>query len=80
MLSISGKRSFNLILRLSMFLYHLTCVYLNLQKTLQNTSAEIRRKIFLSNEEYKLVIDVHCRSKEFNVGDYVMVCHGLHSS
>ena len=49
---------------------------LNLQKTLQNTSmtSEIRRTISLSNEEYKLVADMHRRSKEFNVGDYVMVC------
>ena len=35
--------------------------------------AEIRRKISLSNEEYKLAADVHRRSKEFNVGDHVMV-------
>ena len=35
--------------------------------------AEIRRKISLSNEEYKPSTDVHRRSKEFNVGDYVMV-------
>ena len=34
---------------------------------------EIRRKISLSNKEYKLAVDVHRRSKEFNVGDYVMV-------
>ena len=49
---------------------------LNLQKTLQNTSmtSEIRRTISLNNEEYKLAADMHRRSKEFNVGDYVMVC------
>ena len=51
---------------------------LNLQKTLQihihNLHVDIRQKISLSNEEYKLAADVHCRSKEFNVGDYVMVC------
>ena len=31
------------------------------------------RKISLSNDEYKLVADVHRRSKEFNIGDYVMI-------
>ena len=35
--------------------------------------AEIRRKIFLSNEEYKPVADVHRGYKEFKVGEYVMV-------
>ena len=30
-------------------------------------------KRFLSNEEYKLVVNVHRRSKEFNIGEYVMV-------
>ena len=34
---------------------------------------EIRRKISLSNEEYKLATNVGRRSKEFNVGEYVMV-------
>ena len=32
------EKKFYLILRLSMFLHHLTCMCLNLQKTLQNTS------------------------------------------
>ena len=61
---------------LFLFLYNLTYVCLNLQKTLQNTSMTYMLRLgktFLSNEEYKLTIDVHCRSKEFNVGGYVMV-------
>ena len=45
----------------------------NFSKYIHDLHAEIRRKISLSNEEYKLVADVHRRSKEFNVGDYVMV-------
>ena len=45
----------------------------NFAKHIHDLHAEIRRKISLSNEEYKLVADVHHRSKEFNVGDYVMV-------
>ena len=52
----------------------------NFAKHIHDLHAKIRRKIFLSNEEYKLAADVYHRSKEFNVGDYVMVCHGLHSS
>ena len=46
----------------------------NFTKHIHDLHAEIRRKISLSNEEYKLAADVHCRSKEFNVSDYVMVC------
>ena len=45
----------------------------NFAKHIHDLHAEIRRKISLSNEEYKLATDVHRRSKEFNVGDYVMV-------
>ena len=45
----------------------------NFAKHIHDLHAEIRRKISLSNEEYKLAVDVHRRSKEFNVGDYVMV-------
>ena len=45
----------------------------NFAKHIHNLHAEIRRKISLSNEEYKLAANVPCRSKEFNVGDYVMV-------
>ena len=45
----------------------------NFAKHIHNLHDEIRRNISLSNEEYKLVADVHRRSKEFNVGDYVMV-------
>lgn len=31
-------------------------------------------KLLLSNENYKLAADVHCRiNQEFNEGDYVMV-------
>ena len=45
----------------------------NFTKHIHDLHAEIRRKISLSNEEYKLATDVHRRSKEFNVGDYVMV-------
>ena len=41
----------------------------NFAKHIHDLHAEIRRKISLSNEEYKLVADVYCRSKEFNVGD-----------
>ena len=42
-------------------------------KHINDIHAEIRRKISLSNELYKLVVDVHRRSKEFNVDDYVIV-------
>uniref|UniRef100_A0A5B7BML6 RNA-directed DNA polymerase n=1 Tax=Davidia involucrata TaxID=16924 RepID=A0A5B7BML6_DAVIN len=35
--------------------------------------ADIRRKIALSNETYKLAANVHRRKLEFNEGDYVMV-------
>ena len=45
----------------------------NFAKHIHDLHAEIRRKISPSNEEYKLDADVHRRSKEFNVGDYVMV-------
>ena len=45
----------------------------NFAKHIHNLHAEIRRNISLSNEEYKLAGDVHRRSKEFNVGDYIMV-------
>ena len=45
----------------------------NFVKHIHDLHAEIRRKISLSNEEYNLAADVHRRSKEFNVGDYVMV-------
>ena len=45
----------------------------NFAKHIHDLHAEIRRKISLSNEEYKPVVDVHCSSKEFNVGEYVMV-------
>ena len=44
----------------------------NFAKHIHDLHAEIRRKFSLSNEEYKLAADVHHRSKEFNVGDYVM--------
>ena len=46
----------------------------NFAKHIHDLHAEIRRKISLSNEEYKLAADVHHGSKEFNVGEYVMVC------
>ena len=45
----------------------------NFAKHIHDLHAEIRRNIFLSNEEYKLTVDVHHRYKEFNVGEYVMV-------
>ena len=45
----------------------------NFAKHIHDLHAEIRRKIFLSNEKYKLTTDVHRRSKEFNVCEYVMV-------
>ena len=45
----------------------------NFAKHIHDLHDEIKRKISLSNEEYKLVVDVHRRSKEFNVGEYVMV-------
>ena len=46
----------------------------NFAKHIHDLHVEIRRKISLSNEVYKLGADVHRRSKEFNVGEYVMVC------
>ena len=44
----------------------------NFAKHIHDLHTKIRRKISLSNEEYKPATDVHCRSKEFNVGEYVM--------
>ena len=43
-------------------------------KHIHDLHAEIRRTISLNNKVYKLATDVHRRSNEFNVGDYVMVC------
>ena len=45
----------------------------NFAKHIHDLHAEIRRQISLSNEEYKLAVDVHRRSKEFNIDEYVMV-------
>ena len=45
----------------------------NFAKHIHDLHAEIRQKISLSNKEYKLAPAVHRRSKEFNVGEYVMV-------
>ena len=45
----------------------------NFAKHIHDLHVEIRRKFSLSNEEYKLVTDVHRRTKEFNIGVYVMV-------
>ena len=46
----------------------------NFAKYIHDLHVEIRQNISLSNEEYKLVDDVHRRSKEFNVSEYVIVC------
>ena len=46
----------------------------NFAKHIHDLHVEIRQKIFLSNEESKLVVDVHRRSKEYNIDEYVMVC------
>ena len=45
----------------------------NFAKHIHDLHVKIRRKISLSNEKYKLTTNMHCRSKEFNVGEYVMV-------
>ena len=45
----------------------------NFTKHIHDLHAEIRQKIYLSNEEYKVTIDAHRRSKEFNVDKYIMV-------
>ena len=45
----------------------------NFAKHIHDLHVEIRLKIYLINEKYKLAADVHRRSKEFNVGEYVMV-------
>ena len=45
----------------------------NFAKHIHDLHAKIRRKISLSNEEHKLAANVHSRSKEFNIGEYVMV-------
>ena len=45
----------------------------NFAKHIHDLHAKIRRKISLSNEEYKLAANLHSRSKEFNVCEYVMV-------
>ena len=39
----------------------------NFVKHMHDLHPESRQKISLSNEEYKLSVDVHRRSKEFNV-------------
>ena len=44
----------------------------NFAKHIHDLHAEIRRNISLSNEKYKPTADVHCRSKEFIVGEYVI--------
>ena len=46
----------------------------NFAEHIHDLHTEIRQKVYLSNEEYKLVANVHRRSKEFNVGEYIMVC------
>ena len=46
----------------------------NFAKHIPNLHSEIRRKISLSNEKYNLTANVHRRFKDFNVGEYVMVC------
>ena len=48
-------------------------LFKNFAKYIYDLHAEIRRKTSLSNEEYKLVANMHHRYKEFNVGEYVMV-------
>ena len=45
----------------------------NFVKHIHDLYVEIRRKISLSNEEYKLTVDMHRGFKEFNIGEYVMV-------
>ena len=45
----------------------------NFAKHIHDLQVEIMQKISQKNEEYKLVADVHRRSKEFNVGEYVMI-------
>ena len=40
---------------------------------IRDLHANIRRKIALSNENYKLAADVHRRKLEFNEGDFVKV-------
>ena len=45
----------------------------NFVKHIHDLYVEIRRKISLSNEEYKLTVDMHRGSKEFNIGENVMV-------
>ena len=45
----------------------------NFAKHINDLHAKIERKISLSNEEYKLAAIRHRRSKEFNVGEYVIV-------
>ena len=42
----------------------------NFAKHIHDLHVEIKRKISLSNEEYKLAADVHHRYKDFNVGEY----------
>lgn len=53
-------------------------IFLNLLNHLPYTfmtcMSILRGKLLLSNEHYKLLIDVHCRKLEFNEGDYVMFC------
>ena len=58
---------------LILFLYHLTCVSEPVENFAKHIYTMTGQKISLSNEEYKLAADVHHISKEFNVGEYVMV-------
>ena len=62
---------------LILFLYHLTCVCLNLQKNfakhIHDVHAKIRRKFSLNNEKYKLVVACIVYLRNLMFGAYVMV-------
>ena len=40
---------------------------------IQDLHVKIRRKIAMSNDTYKLTVDVHYRNQDFNEDDYIMM-------
>ena len=56
--------------------FHLTIVPRSFHSSIQhihNLDVEVRQKIVLNNENYKLVTNAHCRSQEFHIGNYILV-------
>lgn len=45
----------------------------NFTKCIREIYVDVRRKIVLSNETYKIKVEVYDKFKEYNVRDYVLV-------